>query len=243
MIELENISKSYKGKFVLKSINLKIKENQTIVLIGPSGCGKSTLMRIITGLVKPDNGQVKHNGNIINAANLMQFRRKIGYVVQEGGLFPHLTVFDNISIMSKEFKEEKFNVQKRVEELCRLTKFPMELIHKYPAQLSGGQGQRVSLMRALMMNPEILLLDEPLGALDPLIRYDLQNDLKYIFIELNKTVIMVTHDLNEAVFFADEIVLMNDGEIVQKGTAKEFLNSPVNEFVSHFINAQRNNII
>ncbi len=243
MIELVNISKSFGGSIALDAVNLTVRENSSVILIGPSGCGKSTLIRIITGLVKADSGEVKYNGDIITEDMLLNFRRKTGYVIQEGGLFPHLNAYDNISIMARECGKAFDVIESRIKYLCELTKFPFQLTGQFPSQLSGGERQRVSLMRALMMNPEILLLDEPLGALDPLIRFELQNDLKKIFDELNKTVIMVTHDLNEAAFFADEIVLMNMGKVVQIGAITELIDSPADKFTSKFIAAQRKNLL
>jgi osmoprotectant transport system ATP-binding protein len=174
--------------------------------------------------------------------NIQSFRKRIGYVIQDGGLFPHLTARQNISLIAKYNGWSDDDIHNRLEKLTHLTKFPIDGLDRFPSELSGGQKQRVSLMRALMLDAEFLLLDEPLGALDPLIRFDLQKDLKEIFGELNKTVIMVTHDLNEAVFFADEIVLIKDGSIIQTGTIDNFIQSPADPFVKRFVNAQRSDI-
>jgi osmoprotectant transport system ATP-binding protein len=241
-IVLENISRSFDSVPALQNLSLAIENGKTTVLIGPSGCGKSTLIRIITGLIRPDSGEVKIEGQILDKSNLRKSRLKIGYVIQEGGLFPHLTAEGNLSLLAGFIGWQKEKIKNRIDELTSLTKFPVEGLIKYPAELSGGQKQRVGLMRALMLNPEFLLLDEPLGALDPLIRYDLQTDLKEIFLSLNKTVLLVTHDLNEAVFFADKIVLMRNGSIVQEGNFEEMKNNPANPFVTSFIKAQRSNI-
>ena len=238
-ILLEDIRKNFDSECVIRNITLQIEEGKTTVLIGPSGCGKSTLIRIITGLIKAEEGKVLIDNSELSESNYLGVRRKIGYVIQKGGLFPHLTAFQNVSIVANYIGWERDKIKKRVEELSALTKFPFDGLRRFPAELSGGQKQRVGLMRALMLNPEFLLLDEPLAALDPLIRYDLQGDLKEIFHSLKKTVLLVTHDLNEAVFFGDTIVLMREGEIIQKGKINDFTNSPSDEFVTKFIKAQR----
>jgi len=242
MINLSNISKSYGETPAINSINLTIDTGKTTVLIGPSGCGKSTILRTIIGLISPDSGEVNIDGNSLNAANVMLQRRKMGYVIQEGGLFPNLNAQENISLMARYLREDNDAILNRIDELCRLTKFPKNALSRYPAEISGGQRQRLSLMRALMLDPDILLLDEPLGALDPLIRSELQEDLKEIFRALNKTVIMVTHDIGEAAFFGDKIVLIKEGRIIQEGGITELIKTPVDAFVTKFINAQRNHL-
>ncbi len=241
-ITAKNISKSYRGEKALKNFNAMFENGETSVLIGPSGCGKSTLIRIITGLTNSDYGTIEFDGTTLTQQNISSIRRKIGYVIQDGGLFPHLTAEDNITLMAKYIRTEPELIKSRISDLTSLTKFPKDKLSSYPAELSGGQKQRVSLMRALMLDPEFLLLDEPLGALDPLIRYDLQNDLKEIFKTLNKTVILVTHDLNEAVFFGDKILLMKEGNLIQQGTIIGFINSPSEPFVTKFIKSQRSTI-
>ncbi len=238
-IHLEKISKSYGSVNALNNISLNIEHGKTTVLIGPSGCGKSSLIRIVIGLIEKDNGKIIIDDEELNEENILFFRRKMGYVIQDGGLFPHLTAGKNASLLAEYLGWGKNKIAERIKFLSELTKFPEEGLKRFPAELSGGQQQRVSLMRALMLDPEILLMDEPLGALDPLIRYDLQNDLKEIFSTLNKTVLLVTHDLNEAAFFGDKIVLMKDGSIIQSGKIKEFVENPENEFVTKFIKAQR----
>jgi osmoprotectant transport system ATP-binding protein len=242
MIFLENISKKYETETVVKNFTHKVEKGKTTVLIGPSGCGKSTLMRLITGLTNPTEGRITFENEKLTSANLLNIRRKIGYVIQEGGLFPHLTGLKNVTLIANHLKWDESKIDVRVNELCELTSLNYELLQNFPAQLSGGQRQRVSLMRALMLDPKYLLLDEPLGALDPLVRYDLQNDLKEIFNRLNKTVLMVTHDLTEAVFFADEIILMREGEIIQKGEPNKLIVNPADDFVEKFINAQRGHL-
>ncbi|HSE84222.1 MAG TPA: ABC transporter ATP-binding protein [Thermodesulfobacteriota bacterium] len=239
MIVLDNISKTFGSIKALNSINLTIDKSSTTVLIGPSGCGKSTLIRIIIGLVKADTGRVYIDGEILTSENITPLRRRMGYVIQEGGLFPHLTAEENVLLMAKHLGWNKRKIETRINELSELTKFPRDGLDRFPVQLSGGQNQRVSLMRALMLDPDILLLDEPLGALDPLIRYDLQRDLKEIFQALGKTVVMVTHDIGEAGFFGDKIVLLKDGSIVQEGGIVDLVKNPADPFVSSFIKAQR----
>lgn len=242
MINLRNISKSYGDNHAVRSFDLTIETAETTVLIGPSGCGKSTILRTIIGLISTDTGNVDIEGRTLEPKNLISVRRNMGYVIQEGGLFPNLSAEENVSLMANFLGWDKSSIQKRINELCGLTKFPKDALNRYPIQISGGQRQRLSLMRALMLDPDILLLDEPLGALDPLIRSDLQEDLKEIFSTLRKTVVMVTHDMGEAAFFADKIVLIKEGEIVQEGNISELLNTPSDPFVTRFINAQRNHL-
>ncbi len=239
MIALENITKAYGNTAVIDDLSLLVESGSTTVLIGPSGCGKSTTLKLINGLVRPENGSVKINNQNIGDYDIFSLRTKIGYVIQDGGLFPHLTACENVSILASYLGWKKQSISERLGELCELTKFPSEVLNRFPVQISGGQRQRVSLMRALMLDPDILLMDEPLAALDPIIRYDLQNDLKQIFNTLNKTVILVTHDINEADFFGNKIVLIKDGSVVQEGTLKQFVEYPSNSFVTKFISAQR----
>ena len=239
LVKLADVSKRYAGAQALHSTNLSIERGKTTLLIGPSGCGKSTLLRLMIGLVAPDSGTIAFNDLTITPTNIDSLRRRIGYVIQEGGLFPHLTARANVLLMARYLGKSQEEMQSRLMELCELTRFSDTLLSRYPVELSGGQRQRVSLMRALMLSPELLLLDEPLGALDPLVRASLQKDLKEIFARLQQTVLFVTHDLAEAIYFGDEIVLMNEGRIVQKGSASDFREKPTEPFVSEFINAQR----
>jgi len=205
----------------------------------PSGCGKSTILRLIIGLIPPDSGTITFHGERIQPENIQQVRRNMGYVIQEGGLFPHLTAHQNITLMASYSGWPTSKINDRISELTGLTQFPADGLDRYPAQLSGGQRQRVSLMRALMLDPELLLMDEPLGALDPLIRKDLQVELRSIFKRLHKTVLLVTHDLGEAGYLGDTIVLMREGSLIQEGTLNDLVKSPVDPFVTRFINAQR----
>lgn len=238
MLELKNVTRSL-GNWNLGPIDISFLQYQITVLIGPSGCGKSTLLRLMAGLLWPDSGTVTFVSKPITSETVQSVRLKMGYVIQEGGLFPHLRAGENVSIMAKYLGWDKMRISQRLNELLDLVKLNADFMNRYPAELSGGQRQRVSLMRALMLDPEILLLDEPLGALDPMIRSDLQHELLRIFHDLNKTVIMVTHDLSEAAFFADTIVLIADGKIVLSGTYSDLLENHQDSFISRFINAQR----
>jgi osmoprotectant transport system ATP-binding protein len=239
LVKLGEICKRYGDAIALYPTNLSAEAGKTTVLIGPSGCGKSTLLRLIIGLIEPDSGSIEFDGKPVGSDNINALRRRIGYVIQEGGLFPHLTARGNVLLMARHIGKSEEQTHNRLLELCELTRFSQNLLARYPLELSGGQRQRVSLMRALMLSPELLLLDEPLGALDPLVRVSLQKDLKEIFTRLGQTVLFVTHDLTEAMYFADEIVLMNAGRIVQKGTITDLRERPDDPFVSEFINAQR----
>ncbi len=239
LVKLVNVSKRYADAAALHPTNLSIEHGKTTVLIGPSGCGKSTLLRLIIRLIQPDSGSIMFEGEPITPDNIDMLRRRIGYVIQEGGLFPHLTARANVVLMARHVGRSQEEMQPRLQELCDLTRFSENLLSRYPVELSGGQRQRVSLMRALMLSPELLLLDEPLGALDPLVRASLQKDLKEIFARLQQTVVFVTHDLAEAIYFGDEIVLMNEGRVMQKGAVTDLRDNPADPFVSEFINAQR----
>jgi osmoprotectant transport system ATP-binding protein len=239
LLKLEGISKTYGEVRAAGPLSLKIDPGKTSVLIGQSGCGKSTLLRLMMGLIEPDAGNVLLDGERIDHTNNLILRRKMGYVIQDGGLFPHLTARGNVELMATYLGWPEKNIKDRLDQLTALTQFPHEGLNRYPAQLSGGQRQRVGLMRALMLNPEVLLLDEPLGSLDPMIRHELQDDLRRIFESLKKTVVMVTHDIGEAGFFGDTIYLMAEGTILQQGTLEDLVSRPADEFVTRFINAQR----
>ncbi len=239
MVELRGVSKTYGRAQALRPLDLAIPAGKTTVLIGPSGCGKSTLIRLMIGLLWPDTGTVHFEGLAITPATAPVLRQRMGYVIQDGGLFPHLTARANVTLMARYLGWDRSRIDGRLRELTGLTQFPAEGLERYPVQLSGGQRQRVSLMRALMLNPDVLLLDEPLGALDPMIRSELQGDLRQIFQTLGKTVVLVTHDLGEAGFFGDLIVLLRDGRIVQQGPLAELVYKPADPFVTQFVNAQR----
>ena len=214
LVQLDGVRKNYGEAIALHPTDLVFERGKTTVLIGPSGCGKSTLLRLIIRLLDPDAGTISFDGAPVTPVKIAQLRRRIGYVIQDGGLFPHLTARKNILLMASHLKWEAAKMNHRLAELCALTQFPETALDRFPLELSGGQRQRISLMRALALSPELLLLDEPLGALDPLVRAALQKDLKEIFARLKQTAILVTHDLAEAAYLGDEIVLMNDGRVV-----------------------------
>jgi len=239
MIELKKVSKSFGSYQALSQLDLHIATETTTVLIGASGCGKSTIMRLITALIEPDEGSIEFDGEVIDQKNKISFRQQIGYVIQGGGLFPHLTASDNITLVAKELKHSKSEIAEKLIQLCALTHFDSEKLLSFPSELSGGQIQRVALMRALMLDPKVLLLDEPLGSLDPIIRASLQSDLKEIFQQLKKTVLLVTHDMGEASYFGDTLVLLRQGQILQQGKLSEFVDAPANRYVTDFITSQR----
>lgn len=239
LVELTGVSKRYGRAVALHPTDLSFPRGKTTVLIGPSGCGKSTLLRLIIRLIEPDAGRIEVNGSTVSSENLEQFRHRTGYVIQEGGLFPHLTASANVLLMARQLRRDATEMRRRLAELCTLTRFAPDLLDRYPAELSGGQRQRVSLMRALALAPDLLLLDEPLGALDPLVRAALQKDLKEIFSRLQQTAILVTHDLAEAAYLGDTIVLMNEGRVIQSGTLTDLRERPAEPFVTEFITAQR----
>ena len=239
-IALRNVEMRFGDVVALHSTNLQIAAGQTTALIGPSGCGKSTILRLIIGLLTPTSGAVEFEGAPVSRSNILALRHRMGYVIQEGGLFPHLTAAQNVTLMARHlqtFQEDE--IQGKLNELCELTRFPKDGLNRYAVELSGGQRQRVSLMRALALDPDVLLLDEPLGALDPMVRASLQTELKEIFNRLGKTVILVTHDMAEAGYIGDSIVLMREGRILQQGTLDDLRERPADEFVSEFITAQR----
>jgi osmoprotectant transport system ATP-binding protein len=239
MIELKGVSKVYGGQEVVPKVDLTIAQGRTTVLIGPSGCGKSTLLRLMIGLVTCDTGTITIEGEELTAATAQEVRRRFGYVTQDGGLFPHLNARENVVLMARYLGWDRRRIDERIAKLAELTQFPTEGLDRFPAQLSGGQRQRASLMRALMLDPRVILLDEPMGALDPMVRAELQADLRSIFRSLEKTVVMVTHDLAEAGWFGDEILLMRAGRIVQRGTIQTLLDEPAEPFVTQFVSAQR----
>ena len=239
MFRVAGVTKQYAGRTALGPITLDIPAGKTTVLIGPSGCGKSTLIRLLIGLITPDSGTVAFDGGIVDASTARPIRRRVGYVIQDGGLFPHLSARGNVALLARHLGWRRSRIEERIAELAALTRFPAEGLDRYPHHLSGGQRQRVGLMRALMLDPDALLLDEPLGALDPLVRAELQDDLRGIFQSLRKTVVLVTHDLGEASFFADRIVLLKDGIIVQVGAPADLWHRPADPFVTRFVQAQR----
>ncbi len=239
VFEAAGVIKRYDGATALGPLRLTVEAGSTTALIGPSGAGKSTLLRMLNGLVWPDAGEVKFRGHPLPREGLPGLRRQIGYVVQGGGLFPHLDARENAALVARWLRWDEARIAARIEELSAVARLPLDALSRFPRQLSGGQAQRVSLMRALMLDPEVLLLDEPLGALDPITRFDLQQDLREAFARLRKTVVLVTHDLAEAAFLADHAVLLKDGRIVQEGRVEDLARAPADEFVAHFVRAHR----
>lgn len=239
MLEFSHVSKALGGVRILDEVTLRISEGKRVALLGLSGSGKTTLIKLACGLHLADSGTVALAGTIVARETLSQIRRNIGYVIQDGGLYPHLTARENITLAAQERGLPADMVAARIEDLAALTQVSLELLEKKPGQLSGGQRQRVGLMRALFLDPPVLLMDEPLGALDPLTRFDLQQELRDLFARLKKTVLVVTHDLPEAKFLADELVLLHQGRVVQAAPFDELQRAPATPFVTRFLQAQR----
>ena len=237
-LQLEQVSRSFGASLALVDVSLTLDRGVT-ALIGPSGCGKSTLVRMCCGLDRPDRGRVLFEGQDLARADLTEVRRRLGYVIQEGGLFPHLTVRGNVTLAARCIGWDANRIRVRLGELAALVQLDPDLMDRFPRELSGGQRQRASLMRALMLDPDVLLLDEPLGALDPLIRHRLQEELRAIFTSLGTTVVLITHDLYEASRLADCIVLMRDGRVVQQGDLAHLRQQPADDFVREFLSAHR----
>ncbi|HZY04152.1 MAG TPA: ATP-binding cassette domain-containing protein [Anaeromyxobacteraceae bacterium] len=242
MFELSGVTKRYPGGDGLGPVDLAVPAGRTLCVIGPSGSGKSTLLRLLLGLARADQGQVRFEGREVPGQDVLALRRRMGYVVQGGGLFPHLTAGGNAGLLARHLGWDEDRLAARLAELSRLVQLPPEALSRYPRQLSGGQAQRVSLMRALVLDPPVLLLDEPMGALDPVTRHDLRLDLRQAFARLGKTVVVVTHDLAEAVALGDRLLLLRDGRVAQQGTPAEVLASPADEFVARFVGAQRESL-
>jgi osmoprotectant transport system ATP-binding protein len=239
LLALQNITKNFEGKTVLSDVNLTVPKGATHALIGSSGSGKTTLLRITLGLIPFEKGYVKINDQALSSFTPIQWADRIGYVPQDGGLFPHISAFQNVSLIATLRGWSSLKIAARVEELRKLVDLEAPMLKQFPFELSGGQQQRVAIMRAAMMDPEVMLLDEPMAALDPLIRRSLQQELKAIFQRLGKTVLLVTHDLGEAVYLAEQITLLHEGKIVQSGAYGDLLLRPADPFVTAFINAQR----
>lgn len=240
MIQFKDVSMSYGGNEVIHHLNLEIEKGKLAVLIGPSGCGKTTTLQLINRLLNPSKGQVLIDGVDIQTIDPVALRRTIGYVIQEIGLFPHMTIEQNIEIVPKLLKWPEEKRKARTLELMKLVEMdPETYLKRYPANLSGGQQQRIGLLRALAAEPPIILMDEPFGALDPITRDSLQEEIKKLQKKLKKTIVFVTHDMDEAIKIADEIILMKDGEVVQAASPDDMLSDPANEFVEQFIGRHR----
>ena len=239
VIELTDVTKSYGGRFALRGVNLRVEAEQCVALVGPSGSGKSTLLRLALGLLTAESGEVTIGGERLVAATVGRLRLRMGYVMQDGGLFPHLTARENVTLVARHLRWERARIGRRVDELTTLTGLSRELLDRYPIEISGGERQRVAMMRALMLDPPVLLFDEPLGALDPLIRSRLQQDLRDIFRQLKKSVLLVTHDVSEAAFLGDQIAVMERGTLLQKGAIDELVRRPATPFVAEFLQSER----
>ncbi len=239
MLKLEGIYKSFGGANVLSDVNLSVPGGATHALIGSSGSGKTTLLRITLGLIPLDKGYVKIKDQPLSSFTPIEWADQIGYVPQEGGLFPHLSARDNVILVARLRGWPQTKISARLNELGQLVDLDPSILERFPDELSGGQRQRAAIMRAAFMDPPVLLLDEPMGALDPLVRQSLQQEFKKIFKKLNKTVVIVTHDLSEAVYLAERLTLLQEGKVVQTGTYEDFLKNPADPFVSLFIRAHR----
>jgi osmoprotectant transport system ATP-binding protein len=239
MIELRNVTKSYGKHEAISNLNISFPQNEISVLIGPSGCGKTTTLEMINGLVKPDAGEITIDGKNLTNTDLITIRRQIGYVIQEVGLFPHYNIFDNIALVPRLLKWNEERVRSKVHELMELVNLSSDHLPKYPSQLSGGQQQRVGVARALVADPQYLLMDEPFGALDPINRSRLQEEFLRIQRQLRKTVVFVTHDMDEALKLGDHIAIIKDGQLLQFDSPIKLMREPKTEFVREFIGANR----
>ena len=231
-VELHSIIKSYGDQTVVKNVSLRLPTNLTTALVGESGSGKSTLLQIINGLVVPDSGQIKLNGELLDYQKIAMLRRTMGYAVQGGGLFPHLTVEENVTLMARLEKWPTTEIADRYRYLLDLLELPFEFSARYPHSLSGGQQQRVSLCRAMMLNPPLMLLDEPFSALDPITRATIHDEFVRLQAAESRSILLVTHDMNEAIKLAQYLVILKDGEIVQQGGIDEVRKAPGNDYVS-----------
>jgi osmoprotectant transport system ATP-binding protein len=239
-LALDRVTKAYGGREVIRETSLVVGAGERLALIGPSGSGKSTLLRMVLGLVLPDGGAVHVAGVEVTAATARAVRRRVGYVIQDGGLFPHLSARDNVTLVARLGRDlDPAALRARVAELAELVRLRDALLDRHPRELSGGERQRVGLMRALLLDPALLLLDEPLGALDPIVRAALQEDLRAAFEAFGKSVLVVTHDMAEAAYLAGTVAVMRDGAVLQRGTIAELTSAPAHPFVTELLGAQR----
>ena len=240
MITFEEVDKAYKEKLVLHKIDLTINDGEFVVLIGSSGCGKTTLLKTINKLETVDRGLIKIDNVSIRQQNTLELRRRIGYVVQDAGLFPHMTIYDNIATVLRINNYDSNNIENRIDELLEMVDLdPNSYKYLYPCQLSGGQKQRVGVARAFATNPDIILMDEPFSALDPVTRSDLQDAVVKLQKQFKKTIVFVTHDMDEAIKLADKICIIQKGWIVQYDTPENILKNPANEYVQNFVGKNR----
>ncbi len=235
VLALENVSRSFGGRPAVRPVSLEVPRGKTTVLLGESGSGKSTLLRLMAGLIHPDSGRVLFEGEPMTPERAPVLRRRMGFGLQSGGLFPHLTAADNVTLLARALDWPRSRREERMAQLGQLVQLQEEVLVRWPAQLSGGQRQRVSLMRALMLEPTVLLLDEPLGALDPVTRGELQHELLRVFHAVGTTVVLVTHDLQEAALLGDLVALLRDGAVLQMGTLDELAAHPADPFVARFL--------
>jgi len=240
MIEFKNISKRFKNVVVLKDLNLKIEEGELVTIIGESGCGKTTLLKMVNRLIEPTSGIILIKDNNIRKQNVIKLRRNIGYVIQQTGLFPHMTVRQNIELISKIEKTDPEILNANTLNLMSMIGLePGKFLDRYPTELSGGQQQRIGVARAFATDPEIILMDEPFSALDPLTRSDLQDELIELQSKLTKTIVFVTHDMDEAIKISDRICIMKNGKILQYDTPENILKNPADEYVENFVGKNR----
>lgn len=240
MIRFENITKQYNQKTVIRDFNLDIEEGQLVVFIGPSGCGKTTLLKMINRLLEPTSGKIYVNEKDISKQDPIELRRNIGYVIQSTGLFPHMTIQENLELIPKLKGEDSDSIKRKTNDLLELVGLePDEYLYRYPSELSGGQKQRIGVARAFSTDSDIILMDEPFSALDPVTRNSLQDELFSMQKELNKTIVFVTHDMDEAIKIADKICLLNEGHIIQYDTPDQILKNPASEYVEEFIGKRR----
>ena len=240
MIEFQHVTKSFKDNKVLSDISLTIEDGELVAIIGSSGCGKTTTLKMINRLIRPTKGKIFIDGKDIEDMNKVEMRRSIGYVIQQAGLFPHMTVRENIELIQRLEKKDEEQIRKNTEYLMDMVGLNgEEFLDRYPNDLSGGQQQRVGVARALANNPKIMLMDEPFSALDPMTRVSLQDELIALHEKVDKTIVFVTHDMDEAIKIADKICIMKDGHILQYDTPEEILKNPANEFVENFVGKNR----
>jgi len=240
LIEFKSVVKKYRTKTIINPLSLKIEAGQLVVFIGPSGCGKTTLLKMINKLIQPTSGKIFVNGTDISTMNPIELRRNIGYVIQNTGLFPHMSIKENLELIPKLKGEDPDSIEKKTKELLEMVGLdPKEYLHRFPKELSGGQQQRVGVARAFSTNSDIILMDEPFSALDPVTRSSLQDELFQMQKELNKTIVFVTHDMDEAIKIADKICILKDGDILQYDTPENILKNPANDFVEGFIGKRR----
>ncbi|WP_033168566.1 ABC transporter ATP-binding protein [Clostridium sp. KNHs205] len=240
MIVFENVTKSFKEHQVLSNISFQIKKGDLVAFIGESGCGKTTTLKMINRLVKPTSGRILINGDSIETKDIIELRRSMGYVIQQTGLFPHMTVKENIEIIPRSEKRDLAQINKKTLELMEMVGLdPEEFSDRYPTELSGGQQQRVGVARAFATDPEIILMDEPFSALDPITRSGLQDEVLNLQSQFKKTIVFVTHDMDEAIKIADKICIMKDGVILQYDTPENILKNPANAFVQEFVGRNR----